>query len=181
LIFCGTLSVFSTAILIFHPFKTTIMKRIFYALSFTFIIAILITACGSKTKAVNEKPAALTHADTVGLAEFQDWKAHNERVAAVEAYKKSVEKTEATPAVKRRATRQSGRMVTASENQAKLAKKKGWSKAAKGTAIGAGSGAAIGAVINKRNRALGAVIGGVLGGGVGYGIGRSMDKKEGRY
>jgi hypothetical protein len=61
-----------------------------------------------------------------------------------------------------------------------VTKKKGWSKAAKGTAIGAGAGAIAGAVINKRNRAAGAVIGGVLGGGVGYGIGRSQDKKDGR-
>lgn len=155
------------------------MKKIFYTLSFSFIIAIVITACSSKTKSTAENTATLTYADTVGLAEFQDWKAHNERVAAIEAYKKSVE-TAATPAVKKRSSRQNGSMVSASENQAKIAQKKGWSKAAKGTAIGAGSGAIIGAVIHKRNRALGAVIGGVLGGGVGYGIGRGMDKKDGR-
>lgn len=59
--------------------------------------------------------------------------------------------------------------------------KKGWSKAAKGTAIGAAAGAGAGALILKKNRALGAVIGGVVGGGVGYGIGRSQDKKDGRY
>jgi len=63
----------------------------------------------------------------------------------------------------------------------KSTKKKGWSKAAKGTAIGAGVGAAAGAIIVKKNRALGAAAGGVLGGGVGYGVGRSMDKKDGRY
>ena len=61
-----------------------------------------------------------------------------------------------------------------------VAKKKGWSRAAKGAAIGAGSGAILGAIINKRNRAVGAVIGGVLGGGVGYGVGRSQDKRYGR-
>jgi len=61
-----------------------------------------------------------------------------------------------------------------------VAKKKGWSKAAKGAAIGAGSGAILGAVINKRNRAAGAVIGGIIGGGVGYGVGRSQDKRSGR-
>lgn len=155
------------------------MKRIFYTLGFTFITAFLITACSSKTKSAAENATALSYADTVGLSEFQSWKAHNERVAAIDAYKKSVEA--ATPAVKKRSTRQRGSMVSSSENQAKVAKKKGWSKAAKGTAIGAGSGAVLGAVINKRNRALGAVIGGVLGGGVGYGIGRSMDKKDGRY
>ena len=41
---------------------------------------------------------------------------------------------------------------------------KGWSDAAKGTAIGAGSGAVIGAVVSK-NKAVGAIIGGVVGGG----------------
>ncbi|MEJ7830205.1 MAG: YMGG-like glycine zipper-containing protein [Segetibacter sp.] len=60
------------------------------------------------------------------------------------------------------------------------AKKKGWSKAAKGTAIGAGSGAVLGAIISK-NKVKGAVIGGVLGAGGGYTIGRSKDKKDGRY
>ena len=65
--------------------------------------------------------------------------------------------------------------------QSTKTKKKGWSKAAKGTAIGAGVGAAAGAIIVKKNRGLGAAAGGVLGGGVGYGVGRSMDKKDGRY
>jgi hypothetical protein len=73
-------------------------------------------------------------------------------------------------------------MVSETQNSAKTAiKKKGWSKAAKGTAIGAGAGAVLGAVINKKNRAVGAVIGGVIGGGGGYVIGRGMDKKDGRY
>ncbi len=60
------------------------------------------------------------------------------------------------------------------------AKKKGWSKAAKGTAIGAGSGAVLGAIVSK-NKVKGAVIGGIIGAGGGYGIGRAKDKKDGRY
>lgn len=56
---------------------------------------------------------------------------------------------------------------------------KGWSDAAKGTAIGAGSGAVIGAVVSK-NKVEGAIIGGVIGGGTGYAIGRSRDRKSGR-
>ncbi len=60
-----------------------------------------------------------------------------------------------------------------------VARKRGWSKAAKGTVIGAGSGAVIGAVVSKK-KGKGAIIGGVLGAGVGYGIGRSKDKKDGR-
>ena len=59
------------------------------------------------------------------------------------------------------------------------AKEKGWSDAAKGTAIGAGSGAVLGAILSK-NKAKGAVIGGVIGGAGGYAIGRSKDRKSGR-
>lgn len=59
------------------------------------------------------------------------------------------------------------------------AKKKGWSKAAKGAAIGGGAGAVAGAIIGKN--AKGAIIGAVLGAGGGYIIGRSKDKKDGRY
>ena len=59
------------------------------------------------------------------------------------------------------------------------ARKKGWSKAAKGAAIGAGAGAVAGAVIGRN--AKGAIIGAVLGAGGGYIIGRSKDKKDGRY
>ena len=56
--------------------------------------------------------------------------------------------------------------------------KKGWSKAAKGTAIGAGAGAVTGAIIGKNVK--GAVIGGAVGAAGGYIIGRSQDKKDGR-
>ena len=153
------------------------MKRIFYTLGFALTIAIVMTACTNKPTTALDSTKGLLYADTVGLAEFQDWKAHNERVAAIEAYKKS---ETATTTTRRRSASQTGSMGSSSENQAKVSKKKGWSKAAKGATIGAGSGAVLGAVINKRNRALGAVIGGVIGGGVGYGIGRSADKKDGR-
>ncbi|AZA52065.1 YMGG-like glycine zipper-containing protein [Chryseobacterium sp. G0201] len=59
-------------------------------------------------------------------------------------------------------------------------KKKGMSKAAKGTIIGTVGGAAAGAIIAKKNRGLGAVIGGVVGGATGYTIGRAGDRKDGR-
>jgi hypothetical protein len=58
--------------------------------------------------------------------------------------------------------------------------KKGWSKAAKGTAMGAGSGAVLGAIISKK-KGKGAVIGGIVGAAGGYVLGRSQDKKDGRY
>ena len=74
----------------------------------------------------------------------------------------------------------SGSMSNESSQTAKVEKKGGWSKAAKGAVIGGVAGAAGGAVINKQNRVVGAVIGGVLGAAGGYGIGRQMDKKDGR-
>lgn len=67
-----------------------------------------------------------------------------------------------------------------SSSQGTTQKKKGWSKAAKGTAIGAVGGAALGAIVAKKNRGLGAVIGGVVGGATGYTIGRAGDRKDGR-
>ena len=61
-------------------------------------------------------------------------------------------------------------------------KKKGWSSAAKGTAIGAGSGAVLGAVMaGDHNRVKGAVIGGVVGAAGGYIYGKHRDKKKKRY
>ncbi len=63
---------------------------------------------------------------------------------------------------------------------AEIAKKKGWSKAAKGAVIGAGAGAVAGAVISKK-KGTGAIIGGIIGAGGGYVLGRVMDKKDGRY
>lgn len=58
------------------------------------------------------------------------------------------------------------------------AKKKGWSDAAKGTAIGAGVGAIAGGIIGHNLG--GAAIGAAAGGGAGYLIGRGKDRKSGR-
>lgn len=86
-----------------------------------------------------------------------------------------------TPTVGTSGNQGSGKTTSSTgQTNTPTAKKKGWSKAAQGTAIGAGSGAVIGAVVSK-NKAKGAVIGGILGAGGGFAIGRSMDKKDGRY
>jgi hypothetical protein len=120
--------------------------------------------------------------DATELAQFEAWKASSlqqelEKQNAIVA--KPVAKSSTA---KRAVSYQSPKMVSESQNAAKTTtKKKGWSKAAKATAIGAGTGAVLGAVINKKNRVVGAVIGGVIGGGGGYVIGRGMDKKDGRY
>ena len=122
--------------------------------------------------------------DATELAQFEAWK-ETKTLEALETEKASYvapkTTTRSTPA-KRTVSYQSPKMVSESQNAAKTTTtKKGWSKAAKATAIGAGAGAVLGAVINKKNRAVGAVIGGVIGGGGGYVIGRGMDKKDGRY
>ena len=64
-----------------------------------------------------------------------------------------------------------------STTQTEEPKKKGWSNAAKGTAIGAAGGAVAGAIISK-NKGVGAVVGGLIGAGGGYIIGRKKDKKK---
>ena len=123
--------------------------------------------------------------DATELAQFEAWK-ETKTLEALETEKASYvapKTTARSTTAKRTVNYQSPKMVSESQNAAKTTttKKKGWSKAAKSTAIGAGAGAVLGAVINKKNRALGAVIGGVIGGGGGYVIGRGMDKKDGRY
>jgi hypothetical protein len=122
--------------------------------------------------------------DATELAQFEAWK-ETKTLEALETEKASYvapKTTARSTAAKRTVNYQSPKMVSETQNAAKTTTtKKGWSKAAKATAIGAGAGAVLGAVINKKNRAVGAVIGGVLGGGGGYVIGRGMDKKDGRY
>ncbi len=60
------------------------------------------------------------------------------------------------------------------------ARRRGWSKAAKGAVIGGASGAVVGAVVSKK-KGKGAIIGGALGALGGYVIGRGQDKRDGRY
>lgn len=172
------------------------MKKLF----FIFTVAIAMTACNnSQQKSTTDakleafKDSMRMAADTAGLANYQAWKAQNELVNNKTTLNPDMQSASLAAPVTRstspaRSTRSrsysssrnsGGSMSSESANTAK--RKKGWSKAAKGTAIGAGTGAVLGAVINKKNRVAGGVVGGVLGGGVGYGIGRSMDKKDGRY
>lgn len=142
-------------------------------------------ACSNNPTALQtEKSVSFT--DTVGLAQFQAWKAQQamEQMKAQYAANNAVSSSTSRKVASRSNTGRSvttNRSIGSTTSYPAKPQKKGWSKAAKGTAIGAGSGAIIGAVVNKRNRAVGAVIGGVAGGAVGYGIGRSMDKKDGRY
>lgn len=159
------------------------MKKKLHILSIAVLIAgitIMMTACsGSSKKEANN--LVLSATDTTGLADFQFWKAMNERKEAYQYFMAANQDapvnntTKKTTAVRKVSTKPAAQPVTQN------AKKKGWSKAAKGTAIGTATGAIAGVLINKKNRVLGGIIGGVVGGGFGYAIGRSMDKKDGRY
>lgn len=158
-----------------------------------FASVLLLAACNTqpKTDTVTTQqatPVTIT-ADTTGLSQFQAWKTQHE-LANPSEYKAQSEAAATAAKPVRTSTAahrvynppvQSGSVSSESANTAKAAEKRGWSKAAKGTAIGAGTGAVIGAVVNKKNRVVGGVVGAVAGGAVGYGIGRHMDKQDGRY
>lgn len=148
------------------------MKQV---LLFIAIAAVTSVAVVGLTKSSNAKKV-----DATELAQFEAWKDAQAMNALNQNYVAPQQATKSTTTKKRTTSYQSPKMVSESQNAAKTTQKKGWSKAAKGTAIGAAGGAVLGAVINKRNRAVGAVIGGVIGGGGGYVIGRGMDKKDGR-
>ena len=130
----------------------------------TFSLALLMVACSSHpntdvatstTPQVQQAPTY--NVDTVGLAQFQQWKATHELAATTEYQTsatpvKQARKVYAAPAPRTsRSTASSssasnsGTMSSESSNTAKAAEKKGWSKAAKGAAIGAGAGAVAGA------------------------------------
>jgi hypothetical protein len=167
-----------------------IMKKILYLTTSLLMVAVLMVACTSRTSEAKIDEPAIKVEDTAGLADFQAWKAMNERQEYLEYKQWQAEKqmavttVAATPrtSAPRKASSTSGTMSSESTNYARTTtKKKGWSKAAKYSAIGGGGGILLGAVINKRNRVAGGIVGGVLGGGLGYILGRSQDKKDGRY
>jgi hypothetical protein len=163
------------------------MKRTLPILSVAILLmtafVFVMTSCGSKSNTNAGNSMTLSAADTAGLADFQEWKAQNERKEPSLYYNPSATTTAAKPVAKKTTSTKTvaTKPAATSSTTSTASKKKGWSKAAKGAVIGTATGAAAGAIINKKNRVLGGVIGGVIGGGVGYGIGRHMDKKDGRY
>lgn len=142
-------------------------------------VAVAGSMISCKQKSADQTKAA-SYEDTVGLSQFQSWKAQNETADPSEYNKAGATSAGAAQTAVKPASKPAAAAPVYTTTQPAAAEKKGWSKAAKGTVIGAGSGAIIGAVVNKKNRAAGAVIGGVVGGGAGYGIGRAKDKKDGR-
>lgn len=147
------------------------MKRIIYTITALALIAFVVASCGSKQAAA----PTINPADTAGLSQFQAWKAMNERVDPMQYASNNV--TTAAPA--KTVTKKV--ITSSSTHTAQVSQKKGWSKAAKYSAIGGGTGIALGAIIDKKNRFRGGAIGGVVLGGIGYLFGRSQDKKDGRY
>jgi hypothetical protein len=186
------------------------MKKLLSIVSTVAISAVTLTACSSNSGSLSAeqqlqayKDSIKLAADTAGLSEFRQYKAYNELSNAAPYQNMEYAAAAAAPVARsyssaprrsyassssRRSSGYSGRRSRSyggggySNSTASYpAKKKGWSKAAKGAVIGGAGGAIAGAVINKKNRAVGAVVGGILGGGGGYVIGRQMDKRDGRY
>jgi hypothetical protein len=132
------------------------MKQVFIILALSGVML----SCKHKTSDETKVLSASELRDSLEYAKWKETKARNDAAAAAAMQQRTVTTTTVTPQTAPR--------------------KKGWSKAAKGTVIGAATGAVAGAIIDKNHRGRGAVIGGVVGGGVGYGVGRKKDKKSGR-
>ena len=151
------------------------MKKIIPILA----LAISLGACKSKVNTPVNKNMVLV--DTTGLSKHNViTDVGNKKFVVTE---KPVEQTR-KPAASTSSNNNNSNTVNSSgtntTTNASYPQDKGWSHAAKGTAVGGGSGAIIGAIVNKDNRVGGAIVGGVIGAGTGYVIGRSVDKKTGR-
>jgi len=150
------------------------MKKIFAIVA----LAIGLASCGNSAKeeALAKEQAMAAVRDSLKLDSFK-----KAEVAKQELLKE--QKHQAELAAARRSASSSyssnGSTTTSSAGTTTAAQKKGWSSAAKGTAIGAGVGALGGVLIDKKD-GRGAIIGGLAGAGAGYVIGRSRDVKSGR-
>ena len=155
------------------------MKKIFAIVA----LAIGLASCSNSAKeeALAKEQAMAAVRDSLKLDSFK-----RAEVAKQELLKEQKHQAELA-AARRSATRSnsssnyssSGSTTTSSAGTTTAAQKKGWSSAAKGTAIGAGVGALSGVLIDKKD-GRGAIIGGLAGAGAGYVIGRSRDVKSGR-
>ena len=152
------------------------MKNIFVIVA----LATVLASCGNseKEQALAKEQAVAAVKDSLKLDSFRRAEvAEKERLveerhqAELAAARKASTKTVYTSSGS--STSYSGGTTTTA------AKKKGWSDAAKGTAIGAGVGALGGILIDKKD-GRGAIIGGLAGAGAGYAIGRAEDRKSGR-
>jgi hypothetical protein len=150
------------------------MKKVLFIIAVLATAIVVMSACNrSKVADTNQ----ISFGDTVGLAQFQQWKMQNETLEPT-AYQQAVASAPRKTVARRTSNSTRGTMSTPTTNQAKV--KKGWSKSAKYGVIGGAAGGVLGAVIDKKHPVRGAIIGVIVGGGAGYGIGRGQDRKDGR-
>jgi len=151
------------------------MKKIFAIVA----LATVLASCGNRAKedALAKQQAITAVKDSLKLDSFK--KAEVARQQAEVEARHQAELAAARRSASRSTYSSSGGTTTSSAGTTTAAKKKGWSDAAKGTAIGAGVGALGGILIDKKD-GRGAVIGGLAGAGAGYAIGRAQDRKSGR-
>lgn len=162
------------------------------------IAALGFTACKSnddQTKNIGREGLVQSSNDTTGFAAFKEEQAQKLQAAdrmradslqilkdSIKEIHKDIAEDNATES--KRSNESSSRTVASSSSSesthstSTVKKKKGMSKAAKGTIIGAGAGALTGALVTKHKRGVGALIGAAVGGGTGYVIGHSQDKKD---
>ncbi|WP_214226814.1 YMGG-like glycine zipper-containing protein [Pedobacter sp. B4-66] len=149
-----------------------------YLFSIVITATLLLSACSNNAKeqALIKQQAIAAVKDSLKLDSFKRVEAKKQEDAKIAAQVKEEKRTLLLAERNEAASQPSNNY----RNEASApAKKKGWSEAAKGTAIGAGAGALGGALIDKK-KGRGAIIGGVVGAGAGYLIGRDKDRKSGR-
>lgn len=146
------------------------------------IFAMSITLVACKNKINEDIPKNMVLVDTTGLSKSNVLTdVGNNKYVLNSAVKEEKKQPVTTTPKKVITTSQSSRVNSVSNAGAAPVKQdKGWSHAARGTAVGAGTGAIFGAIVNKDHRAQGALIGSVIGAGTGYLIGRKTDKNTGR-
>ncbi|MEO6254115.1 MAG: glycine zipper domain-containing protein [Ferruginibacter sp.] len=160
------------------------MKKIFSILALVTTLA----ACKTKVNTADNKNMVLV--DTTSLSKYNLLvNVGNDKFVAIERPVEPlyVEPVNSTPVKKASISKRNNNSSntvyssgTSTVSNASYPQDKGWSHAAKGTAVGGGSGAILGAIVNKNNRLGGAIVGSVIGAGTGYLIGRSKDRKSGR-
>lgn len=149
------------------------------------IAGISFTACNNespKEEALIKEAALKQVKDSLALDSFRKAEAVKEEEQAELKQESSSQPSQAAQTDYQAADQNTEYEGAAESNPQPVAnsKKKGWSDAAKGTAIGAGVGAGVGALIDKDKRLRGAAIGAAVGGAGGYAVGRKSDRKSGR-
>ena len=157
------------------------MKRI---IPIILTLGVILGACKQKNQQATNTNKNMVLVDTTGLSNSNaltdvgnnKYVITKEPVAAAE---KPVPRSSSASTKVNKSNTVSSSRTNSTSNASYPQRDKGWSSAAKGTAIGGGTGAILGAVVSD-NKVKGGIIGAVVGAGAGYAIGRSRDKKSGR-